>query len=391
MGGVMPGTFMGYQRTDGTAGARNHVAIIPTVSCANGVAMALARRVPGAVPMLHAHGCGRAGRDLELHFRTLSNLGTHPNVAAVLVVGLGCEVIRSEVLAAAIESSGRRVERVDVQEEGGSKLTAAKGAAALRLLLEETQGAERTEVPVGKLILGLECGGSDAFSGVTANPAVGLVSDRLVESGATVLLTENTEMIGTAHILEKRAKGPAVAKKVVEMVDRAEKNAVSVLGPLASMVIAPGNMDGGISTITEKSLGCIAKGGSSPIEQVVDYAERPSSKGLVLMDAPGYDTESMTGVAAAGAQVILFTTGRGNPIGFPAVPVIKVASNPALFEKMAADMDVNAGTILSGERLEDVAGEIESFLFRVLSGKLTKAEHNEQDGILCLYTTGPSF
>ena len=384
-------SFMGYERPDGSAGARNHVAILPTVACANGVAIALAGRIPGTVPLVHAHGCGRAGQDLELHFRTLSNLAAHPNVGAVLVVGLGCEVIRSEMIAGAIAASGRPVGRLDIQEEGGSRRATAKGVEMLKAFLEETGEAERTEVPLDRLIVGLECGGSDAFSGVTANPAVGIVTDHLVESGATAVLTESTEMIGTSHILERRARDDVVAGQVRDMVRRAEDNANELLGPLASMVIAPGNMDGGISTISEKSLGCITKGGSSEIVQVVDYGERPTEKGLVLMDAPGYDVESMAGVAAAGAQVMLFTTGRGNPAGFPTVPVIKVASNPGLYRSMLDDMDVNAGAVLEGASLAKVADTIEKLLKCVLDGELTKAERNGQEGIVCLYTTRPSF
>jgi len=384
-------SFMGYARSDGTAGARNHVAILPTVACANGVAMALARRVPGTVPMPHAHGCGRAGRDLELHYRAIENLAAHPNIGALLLVGLGCELIRTEFIAESAAASGRPVARIDIQSEGGSRHAVAKGVEILKDLVAVTDGAERVETSLDRLTVGLKCGGSDAFSGVTANPAVGLVADRLVEAGATVILTENTEMIGTSHILERRARDAEVAGRINEMICRAETNANEILGPLASMVIAPGNMDGGISTISEKSLGCIAKGGSATIEQVVDCGERPTSKGLVLMDAPGYDMESMAGVAAAGAQVMLFTTGRGTPVGFPTVPVIKIASNPALYRSMLDDMDVNAGAVLEGATLAQVADTIEKLLHHVLDGELTKAERNEQEGIVCLYTTQPAF
>jgi altronate dehydratase large subunit len=381
---------MGYERADGTAGARNHVAVIPSVACANGVVNAIVREVPEAVPLYHGHGCARAGRDLELHLRALTNLGRHPNVAAALIVGLGCEVIKAELLAGGISGEGRRVEHIDIQQEGGSRKATAKGAAVARELVAEAAGLERTEVSYDRLVLGLECGGSDAFSGITANPAVGLVSDWVVSRGGTVILTENTEMIGTSHILERRSAAPEVSEGVRDMIATAERRTHEILGPFASMVIAPGNMDGGMSSIQEKSMGCIAKAGTSDIMQVVDYAEPPSSKGLVLMDAPGYDTESMTGVAAAGAQVILFTTGRGNPIGFPVVPVVKIASTARLFESMEDDMDVNAGAVLE-KGLDVVGEEIIGLLEKVLNGKRTKAEINRQDGILCLYTTGPSF
>lgn len=384
-------SFMGYERPDGAAGARNHLAVIPSVACANGVAGMIARRVPGAVPLLHGHGCSRAGCDLVTHFRTLENLGRNPNFGGALVVGLGCEVIKGDALAGAIAVSGKPVELVDIQSEGGSRRSAEKGAALARGMLDTLAAESRVEVGAERLVIGLECGGSDAFSGVTANPAVGLVSDGVVAGGGTVILTENTEMIGTSHILERRACSPEVAMRIGGMIQDAEKRTRDVLGPLASMVIAPGNMDGGMSSIQEKSLGCITKGGTSTITQVVDYAEVPAEKGLVLMDAPGYDVESMAGLAAAGSQAMLFTTGRGNPIGFPGVPVIKIASTSRLYALMEDDIDVNAGVVLEGKSLEEVADGLMALLGRVLSGEPTRAEMNGQDGIVCLYVTGPSF
>jgi altronate dehydratase large subunit len=384
-------TFTGYERANGLVGVRNHVAVIPTVACANGVVGLIAREAPGTVPLFHGHGCGRAGRDLEFHIRTLTNLGKHPNVGAALVVGLGCEVITAEFLASAIAESGKPVESVVIQEEGGSLKSAAKGKGVALGLIESVGEQERAEIGIDRLVLGLECGGSDAFSGITANPAVGVVADRLVEKGGTVILTENTEMIGTSHILERRACTPDVAAEVKSMIQTAEQRTRDILGPFASMVIAPGNVDGGMSSIQEKSLGCIAKGGTSSIMQVVDYAGVPTSKGLVLMDAPGYDTESTAGLAASGAQVILFTTGQGNPMGFPLVPVIKIASTSRLYRSMEDDMDINAGAVLEGRSLSDVADSILELLGRVLGGELSKAEKNEQGGIACLYVTGPSF
>jgi len=384
-------TFRGYERPDGSVGIRNHVAVLPSVACANGVVGMIASKVRGTVPLYHGHGCARAGRDLELHFRTLSNLGKHPNVGATLVVGLGCEVIRAEHLASSIASSGKPVEYLDIQSEGGSRITAEKGVARAIDLVESVSRQKRKVSGIENLTVGLECGGSDAFSGITANPSVGIAADWLVSEGGTVILTENTEMIGTSHILERRACNPEVAGQVSSMISAAEERARDILGPLASMVIAPGNMDGGMSSIQEKSLGCIAKGGTSIIQQVVDYAERPASSGLVLMDAPGYDTESMAGVAAAGAQVILFTTGRGNPIGFPVVPVIKIASTTRLYRAMQDDMDINAGAVLEGKSLTEISEEILSVLAGVIDGEPARAELNQQNGIVCLYVTNPSF
>jgi altronate dehydratase large subunit len=382
--------FAGYARADGTAGIRNHVAILPSVACANGVAAAIARAVPEAVPLFHGHGCARA-IELGLHIRALSNLGRHPNCAAVLIVGLGCEPIKADILYDAIAATGKPVQKLVIQDEGGSRKTTAKGIEIVKRMVADAAKLRREELPIDKIIMGLECGGSDAFSGITANPATGLASDWLVDKGGTVILTEDTEMIGTSHILARRACCPEVGDKIVKMVDEAEKLTHDLLGPLAAYVIAPGNMDGGMSSIREKSLGCIVKAGSRPITQVLEYGEVPSQKGVTLMDAPGYDTESMAGVAAGGAQLMVFTTGRGNPLGFPIVPVIKVSSTSRLYEKMGDDMDINAGRVLEGASLTEVGDELISLIKKVLSGELTKAEINHQDGIVCLYTMTPSF
>ncbi len=383
--------FHGFRRPDGRVGVRNWVAVLPTVACANGVAEAITREVPGTVPLLHGHGCGRGMPDVGIHFRTLVGILKNPNVAAAVVVGLGCEVIKAEALAEQVRACGKPVAWLEIQGEGGSRKSTERGIALARDFVESAKRLQREEVPLSELVLGLECGGSDAFSGVTANPAVGLLSDYVVENGGTVILTEATEMIGTAHILAKRACSQEVACRVEEVIRRAERNVKDLLGPLASMVIAPGNMDGGMSSIVEKSLGCIKKGGSTPIVEVVEYGQPPSRRGLVIMEGPGYDGESMAGLAASGCQAVVFTTGRGNPIGFPTVPVIKVASNPRMYRQMEDDMDVNAGAVLEGAKLEEVAEELKRVLHQTLDGRPTRAEENRQGGILCLYSTVPSF
>lgn len=384
-------TFYGFARADGRAGIRNHVAVIPSVACANGVAAAIAKEVPEVVPIYHGQGCARGGTDLELHYRTLSNLAVNPNIAAVLFVGLGCEVIKAEVLAEVVSRLQKPVEHFNIQEVGGSRRAKERGVETVGKMLRDVSRQERMEFPLSALTLGLECGGSDAFSGVTANPSVGLVTDWLVEKGGTAILTESTEMIGTGHILERRARNDEVGARVVSMIEEAEKRAQEILGPFASYVIAPGNMDGGMSSIREKSLGCILKGGSTAINQAIDYAEMPAEKGLVVMDGPGYDVESLAGVAAAGSQLIIFTTGRGNPIGFPVVPVIKVASTSRMYERMTDDMDINAGEVLEGASLQDVADKIKGLVMRVANGEPVKAEINQQNGILCMYTENASF
>ncbi|HOJ51040.1 MAG TPA: UxaA family hydrolase [Syntrophales bacterium] len=386
----MGATFLGYVRPDGKVGVRNHVVVIPSVACVNGVVANIAKMVPEVVPIFHGHGCGRS-LEASLHTKVLAHLGKNPNVAAVLVVGLGCEVIKADSLASIIATSGKPVQWFNVQEKGGSRKAAEKGAEICRHFLSIAKSCPRTPCQVDKLTIGLECGGSDAFSGVTANPAVGIASDWIVDEGGTVILTEDTEMIGTSHILASRAIDEEVKAKTVEMVAEAEQLTKDLLGPLASLVIAPGNMDGGMSTIQEKSLGCITKAGSRPIVEVVGYGEPPSRPGVVLMDGPGYDAESLPGLAAAGSQIIVFTTGRGTPLGFPICPVIKVASNSRLFTSMRDDMDVNAGEVLEGRELSEVGQEIIRLITEVASGQPTRAEANAQGGIVCLYTLHPPF
>ena len=386
----MTESFWGYERPDGSAGIRNHVAVIPSVACANGVVAAIARAVPEAVPLYHGHGCGRAV-EAVMHSKVLANLGKHPNVAAVLIVGLGCEVIKAEDLAAAIAVSKKPVAYFNIQETGGTRKSTARGIEIVKRMLAEAAGLQRRSFPLDQIIMGLQCGGSDAFSGVTANPSVGQASDWLVDQGGTVILTEDTEMIGTSHILERRACNREVAGQIAKMVADAEQLTHDLMGPLAPFVVSPGNMDGGITTIREKSLGCIVKAGTRPINEVIGYGETPSRKGVVLLDGPGYDLESMTGVASAGSQVMVFTTGRGNPIGYPIVPVIKVASTSRLYEQMADDMDIDAGVILNGAPMEEVGRKIIDRVKQVLNGELTMAERNQQEGIVCLYTLNPSF
>jgi altronate dehydratase large subunit len=381
----------GYARKDGNFGVRNHVLVLPTVSCVNGVIQRIAREVPEAVCAPHAHGCGRGGpRDLEILFRILTGLIRHPNVGGVVLIGLGCEVSNTKGLLNLIQDPGKPIEVFNVQEDGGSLETARKGAASARRILAEISGQPRVPMPWDKLLAAMECGGSDAMSGVTANVALGSVSDWLVEKGASVIFGENTEMIGTAHVLSRRAKNSQVAQKIEKMIEGAEQLACQVMGELASLVISPGNMDGGMSTIAEKSMGCIFKGGTTTINQVVDYGESPSEKGLILQDGPGYDGDSMAGLAASGSQIMFFSTGRGTPAGFPALPVIKVASNSRIFQAMADDMDINAGSLVEGRSLESLREEMVDLMVRVINGEKSKAEANGME-VLTFMTVHPPF
>jgi len=381
----------GYPRTNGDFGVRNHVLILPTVSCVNGVVQRIMRDVPEAAWITHAHGCSRGGpRDLEILFRILSRMVHHPNVGGVVLIGLGCEVSNTENLGSFIRDAGKPVEIFNVQEDGGSLKTAQKAAEAARQIHEEISNQQRVPMPWEKLMVSMKCGGSDAMSGVTANVALGRVSDWLVQRGATVMFGENTEMIGTDHVLKRRAKNEQIAERIGKMVEDAEKLTHDIMGPLASLVISPGNMDGGMSTIAEKSMGCIFKGGTTSINQVVDYGEVPSEKGLILQDGPGNDGDAMAGLAASGSQVIFFSTGRGTPVGFPILPVIKVASNSKTFQAMPDDMDVNAGSLLEGESLDDLRKEMIDLMIRVINGEKTKAETNGMD-IFTFMTVHPPF
>jgi altronate dehydratase large subunit len=381
----------GYERKGGRFGIRNHVLVLATVSCVNGVVNRISREVPEAVCVTHAHGCGRGGaRDLQILTGILSGLIHNPNVGAVVLVGLGCEVSNTKNLFPLIQEGGKPMGIFNVQQEGGSLQTAKKGAAAARKMLAEISNQPRVSLPWDRLLVSLECGGSDAMSGVTANVAMGAVSDWLVEKGATVIFGENTEMIGTAHVLARRAKNEQVARQIEQMIDRAERLTKDIMGDRASQVISPGNMDGGMSTIAEKSMGCIFKGGTTTINQVVDYGEVPTEKGLVLQDGPGYDGDSLAGFAASGSQLVFFSTGRGTPAGFPALPVIKVASNSRTYEAMKDDMDVNAGSLVEGKPLDGLRAEMIDLMIRVINGEKTKAEVNGMD-VFTFMTVHPPF
>ena len=382
--------FLGYKRPDGKCGVRNHVMVLASVSCANGVVNAIGRELPEVKAVTHPEGCGRGIADVEITGRTVAGLCNNPNVASILIVGLGCEFMKAPQLAEQVQGSGKRVETLVIQEQGGTRKTTAKGIEIARNMMAEAGSVERQECGWDKLVLGLECGGSDALSGVTANPLVGVAADWLVAQGGTVILSETTEMIGTEEVLKKRAATPEVGDKLYGMIKNHTAFVKEALGPFASMVISPGNMEGGLTNITEKSLGCIIKGGTTPVVEVVDYGVAPSAGGLVLMDTPGSDIFSLTGMAAGGAQILLFTTGRGSPVGFPIAPVVKIASNSELFNMMEDDMDLNAGRLLEGVSIADAGDELVDLIKRVAEGEQPKAEINLQD-CLSIHTVGPAF
>ena len=381
--------FPGYRRKDGSYGVRNHVVVLSSVACANGVVEAIGRALPEVVIVIHGYGCGVTVNDIVVSRRTVAGFLNNPNVSAALVIGLGCESMKPDHLAGSVE--GKPVDFLVIQEAGGSAATTEKGIEITRKFIDEIKGFERVAAPVSALTVALECGGSDALSGVTANPAVGAAADRFVREGATVILAETTEMIGTDHLLKARCANPELGEQVERLVLNQEKRVRDDLGERAGMVISPGNVEGGLSSITEKSLGCITKGGTTPINEVVGYAERPSKRGLVVMDTPGYDIDSMAGMAAGGAHLVLFTTGRGSVAGFPALPVVKISSNSKTFERMPGDMDVNAGSIADDDKtIDEVGQEIFDLAVEVAGGKQTCAEINRSAPFNFL-KQGPTF
>ncbi len=380
-----------YRRAHGAVGIRNHVVVIPTSVCAGTVAARIAAAVPGAVPLVHQHGCCQVGGDFDQTVRTLAGLGRNPNVAAALIVALGCENVQAAALADRVAAAGKPTAIVGIQDAGGVTRAVELGIRQLTRLAAAAAQARREPCDLSDLILGMECGGSDATSGIAANPVLGLVSDRLIAAGGTSILSETTELIGAEHILARRARSREVAEKLLAIVRRTEARALAMGVDLRRGQPTPGNIAGGITTIEEKSLGCIHKAGTAPIESVIDYAEPPAGKGLHVMDTPGQDIESITGMVAGGAQLVVFTTGRGSPTGCPVAPVIKVTGNADTFRRMSESMDIDAGAIVEGGATPaQVADALFDCLIAVANGQLTGAErlgHAE----LAIYRVGFTF
>lgn len=375
-------TFLGYKRPDGQVGIRNELWILPTVACVNRLAERLAaeleRELPPGVTAAHAlthpHGCGQFGDDLRRTQRVLADFVHHPNAGAVLVVGLGCEYNRVSSFREVVgHTHPGRVEYL-VAQEVEDEVEASR--ALLRRLAEYAGGFRRTEIPLSRLRVGVKCGGSDAFSGITANPLVGAVTDRLVAAGAGVVMTEVPEMFGAEVELLNRAVSRDVFDRGVAMINGTKRYFIDHDQPIYENP-APGNKDGGITTLEEKSLGCTRKGGLAPVTDVLEYAERVRCPGLTLLTSPGYDGVSVTALAAAAVHLILFTTGRGNPLG-TLVPTVKISSNSALARRKPHWIDFDAGTLLGGASMLDLADELLDLTVRVASG-LAQAR-NEENG-----------
>ena len=369
--------FMGYRRSGGSVGIRNHVIIIPSVVCANRVARGISQLVTGTTWVEHQHGCTQLGADAALTRRVLVAHGTHPNVYGVVVVGLGCETLRAQDMAAEIKETcpDKPVHLVIIQDEGGSVKAIAAGASAAREMVGGASSMERTPSDIAELILGTECGGSDACSGISANPALGVACDLLIDAGGSVILAETTELIGAEHLIAARAVSEQVAARCYDVIRRCEDSAKAMGVDMRGGQPTPGNIEGGLSSIEEKSLGCIYKAGTKPLQDVIDYAMPVTKKGLIWMDTPGQDIEQLTGMVAGGCHIVVFTTGRGTCCGSPIAPAIKVATNTAIFEKMKDNMDMNAGTIITGDESIPLVGKrIFAEVVQVASGKLVRAE-----------------
>ena len=367
--------FEGYRRPDGKSGTRNVVVVIPSVGCSQGVARSIAQGLKGVIYLPNIFGCGQMGQDRTLVRRTLVGFGTNPNVFAALVVGLGCEELAPEEIARGIMSSGRRVEVITIQEVGGTKKTIRLGRKIVTEMLADASRLHREPIPLSELIVGTECGGSDYTSGLASNPAVGTACDLLMAEGGTVILSETPELIGAEHLLAKRARTPEIAHQVLNAVAWWENRAIAAGQNIREGNPSPGNIAGGITTLEEKSLGCIYKAGTGPVEEAIHYAANPTKKGLVYMDTPAHDIEQLTGMVAGGAQIVLFTTGRGSPAGSPIAPVIKITANRNTYIKMRDNMDVDVSGILQGKETVVSAGKrIFDEVISVASGKMTKAE-----------------
>ena len=387
-------TFQGYRRPDGKFGARNLVAVIPTTICANDVAQAICRQIQGTVGYFHHQGCCQLPSDLKRVTEVLIDLGLSANVGAALIVSLGCEGTDHQRVYETIKASGKPCEIIHIQELGGTSAGIQAGMDAAQRLVMQISGQQRETCDISNLTMAIKCGGSDTTSGMASNCVIGYVADKLVDLGATVVFGETTEFLGGEHILANRAVGGPdgpVAKKIYEIVERMENRAKAIGEDMRGGQPTPGNIAGGLSSIEEKSLGAIVKSGHRPIQGVLEYTDRiTDQKGLWIKDTPGREPEILTGMAATGAQVLMFSTGRGAPQGFCSMPVIKICGNPITYARMSHDMDLNAGRIITGEKtIEQVGEEAFEMLLKVLFGQMTKNEALSYFGSIDIYCLGP--
>ena len=386
-------TFSGYKRPDGRVGVRNHVLVVPTVICASVVAERIANAIgPTGAALPHLAGCGQLGPDRLLTHDTLAAYCGHPNVGAVVVVALGCEQVIAQHLANAARTAGKPATVIAIQSEGGTVRTTTRGIEIASAFASALEKEQRAPCDVSSLILCVKCGGSDYTSGLAANPALGRVADRLVDAGGTAVLGEIAEIMGAEHLLAARAASPEPAAQLLRIINRVEAEAVALGLDIRGTQPSPGNIRGGLTTIEEKSLGATHKGGErTPLTDVVPYAARITKRGLTVMDTPGLDVESVTGMVGGGAQVVLFTTGLGTPTGNPIAPVIKITGNARTATSMADNTDIDvSGVLADAESFESAAARVFSDLIEVSSGRPTAAErlgHRE----FAIHRRNPTF
>ncbi|WP_420583725.1 UxaA family hydrolase [Ruegeria sp.] len=382
-------TFQGYHRKDGKVGTRNYIGILTTVNCSGSVARFIAEaaeksglldefpNVDGVVPIVHGTGCGMSGKDegYATLFRTLAGYAQHPNFGGILLIGLGCEVMQVADLVGGqpIRSDGA-LRYMTIQNEGGTRRTIERGLEELRGIAELANQATRQPAPVSAITVGMQCGGSDGYSGITANPALGYASDLLVRHGGTTILSETSEIYGAEHLLTRRAETSEVGQKLIDRIHWWEDYTARNGGEMDNNP-SPGNKRGGLTTILEKSLGAVAKGGTAPLRDVYKFGEKVDKHGFVFMDSPGFDPCSVTGQVASGANLIVFTTGRGSVSGYQPTPCVKLATNSEMYARMAEDMDLNCGDIVTdGVSIEAKGEELFEILIRIASGEKTKSE-----------------
>ena len=369
--------FLGYRRPDGRVGVRNHVLVVPTVICASVVAERIAAAIaPVGAALPHLAGCGQLGPDLTVTHETLAAYCRHPNVGAVLVVALGCEQVIAQHLADAARSAGKPAYIVSIQGEGGTVRATAKGVEIARDLASALARTERVSCPASSLIVSVKCGGSDYTSGLSSNPVVGRIADRMVDLGGAVVLGEIAEIMGAEHLLAARASSPHAAAALLRIVNRVEAEAVTLGLDIRGTQPSPGNIRGGLTTIEEKSLGATHKAGErTRLEDVVAYSAPITARGLTVMDTPGLDVESVTGMVGGGAQIVLFTTGLGTPTGNPVAPVMKITGNARTAATMADNIDVDVSGVMSErESIDAAADRLFDAMLTSCAGEPTAAE-----------------
>lgn len=376
MNSAEPMTFLGYRRSDGTVGVRNHVLVIPTCACSSDVAEMITRDLPGAVGIHNQNGCGQVAGDRAMTLKLLAGLAANPNVYGVLLVGLGCEQLQWKIVQEAIGLlTDKPVKAVEIQQCGGVVRTVAEGKRLAGELITQAAGCKRVPCPVSELVVGTNCGGSDPTSGLSANLVIGYVCDRLADLGATAIISETPEFVGAEQVLARQAATPEIGQQILDIVARCEQKFADLGEDIRSGNPSQGNKAGGITTLEEKSLGCIHKAGTRPIQAVLASCDRVNVKGTVVMDTCAYDVCSVAEMTAGGAQLTIFSTGRGTPSGNPIAPVLKLTGNEHTASWMADFIDFDTSASLRQEQSVEELGEaLLQMILRVASGELVKHE-----------------